>query len=484
MSAATLIYPHQLFKQHPAIAQNRIVYLVEEPLILTFNPIHNAKLVLHKLSMDAYQQLLVEKGLRVKRLSLDNIASTNDAFNHLKTDKISEIHVADTTDYYLENALETSGLTRISYDSPYFLLTKQEASSRYRNSNKFMANFYKQLRKDMDILMQGGRPLGGKWSFDEDNRKKIPKSKEIPQDIQFTNSSNIDAAAKWASAQNAERYGDAVCWLPYTHEGAEQYLQSFFEQRFNEFGTYEDAMTTRGTRLWHSAISPLLNIGLLTPKQVIDRCLDYAQHNHVPLNSLEGFVRQIIGWREFIRASYEADGVHMRNRNFWAHTRKLPQTFWTAKTDLPPVDLAIQNALKHGYNHHIERLMVMGNIMLLSEVHPNEVYRWFMAMYIDAYDWVMVPNVYGMSQFADGGSFATKPYISSANYIKKMSDYGGGEWEKTWTGLYWHFINKHIDVFKSNHRLSMMPRLLARMSPETRQAHFQHAQRFFEQFRK
>jgi deoxyribodipyrimidine photolyase-related protein len=224
----------------------------------------------------------------------------------------------------------------------------------------------------------------------------------------------------------------------------------------------------------------LLNIGLLTPQYVLDKAISYANEHNVPMNSLEGFVRQILGWREFIRASYEVDGNKMRQQNFFKHTRSLPAAYWDGTTGLAPVDHAINNALQYGYNHHIERLMVMGNVMLLSQIDPHDVYRWFMGMYIDAYDWVMVPNVYGMSQFADGGSFATKPYISGANYIKKMSDYKTGDWEQTWTALYWNFINTHLDVFKSNHRMSMMPRLLEKMDPDTREQHFETAKLYFQ----
>jgi deoxyribodipyrimidine photolyase-related protein len=239
-------------------------------------------------------------------------------------------------------------------------------------------------------------------------------------------------------------------------------------------------MTTAGVRLWHSAISPLMNIGLLTPKQVLDEAIVYAESEDVPMNSLEGFVRQIIGWREFIRASYECDGGKMRNKNFFTHKNQLPNSYWDGTTDIEPVDHVIRTALTYGYTHHIDRLMVMGNFMLLSQLHPDEVYRWFMGMYLDAYDWVMVSNVYGMSQFADGGSFATKPYISGSNYIKKMSDYKKGDWEDIWTALYWNFIADHRPVFEKNHRLSMMPKMLDRMSDEKREAHGERAKSYLE----
>lgn len=482
MTSATLIYPHQLFQAHPALCKTHPVYLIEEPLLLSYNPIHKAKLVLHKLSMDAYQRWLESSGYDVHRITLESHSHTHSVFEKLSADGIEHIHVADTVDHYLEKVLAQAeikhGLKRVWYETPYFLLEKHDALTRFEQSKKFMANFYKQLRKDWFILMDGDQPRGGKWSFDEDNRKKIPKTETLPEDIRIYANEEVNNAMAWAESVDVESYGDTVCWLPYTFEGAERYLQAFLETRFEKFGPYEDAITKRGVRLWHSTLSPLLNIGLLTPKHVLDAALAYADEHEVPLNSLEGFVRQIIGWREFIRASYEADGSHMRTRNFWAHSRKLKPAFWTGETGIVPVDHAVKTALAFGFNHHIDRLMVMGNVMLLSETDPDEVYRWFMGMYLDAYDWVMVPNVYGMSQFADGGSFATKPYISGSNYIKKMSDHKGGDWEKVLTGLYWHFINKHLSMFKSNHRLSMMPRLLERMKPETRKAHFEQATAF------
>ena len=480
MSKATLIYPHQLFKNNPAIDVARKVYLIEEPLLLSYNPIHKAKLVLHKLSMDYYQTHLKDQGYTVERIAITDHKTTSSIFDYLSGQGITEIHVIDTVDYYLEKAISSSGLSRVWYDSPNFLLEKKEAIERFRKSKKFMANYYKTLRKDMNILMDGDQPTGGKWSFDEDNRKKIPKNIAIPEEPEFDESDIVSDAASWANTVECESYGDACCWLPYTHEGAQQYLNSFFQQRFENFGAYEDALTTRGTRLWHSALSPLLNIGLLSPLDIINKALEYASNSAVPLNSLEGFIRQIMGWREFIRASYEVDGVAMRTQNFWNHKRVLPSSFWLATTDVSPLDHSIKTALKYGYNHHIERLMIMGNFMLLAQVRPDDVYKWFMSMYLDAYDWVMVPNVYGMSQFSDGGSFATKPYISGANYIKKMSDYKGGDWEGLWTGLYWNFIQSNIDVFKSNHRLSMMPRLLERMNADTRMKHFQAAESYLQ----
>ncbi len=476
MKEATIVYPHQLFADSPALNSSRPVFLVEESLILTHNPIHTQKLMFHKLSLDAYQEKLREEGFNVKLLTIKEHPTSASVFTRLQQDGVEKMHIVDTTDNYLEQAIAESGLERVWYDSPLFILPKGEAIERYQKSKRLMASFYKQLRQDKNILLdENGDPTGGQWSFDADNRHKLSKDISLPNDIEHYKNDEITQAEDWVKNVAAEQYGENGCWLPYTHKDAQGWLQVFLQDRLADFGTYEDALTQRSVRVFHSALSPLLNVGLLTPQEILDEALVYAKENNTPLNSIEGFVRQILGWREFIRAAYECDGVTMRSKNFWKHTRPLPKDFWSGTTGLIPLDSSINRALSYGYNHHIERLMVLGNFMLLSQIDPDEVYRWFMGMYVDAYDWVMVPNVYGMSQFADGGSFATKPYISGSNYIKKMSDYpkGTGEqnWEDVWTALYWNFIATHIDFFKSNHRLSMMPRLLEKMDIEKKRTH-------------
>jgi deoxyribodipyrimidine photolyase-related protein len=479
---ATLIYPHQLFPivEHPALAVGRMVYLIEEPLILTHNPIHRAKLILHRLTMQTYAEALTTAGFFVRYIELIDHPTTESVFVRLQADGVTTIHVVDTTDDYLEQTLadaqKTYGLLRVRYESPLFLLTKVDAMERYTRSRRHMANFYKKLREDTDILMDDDEPIGGQWSFDADNRQKLPKSMNLPPDITpFPVTRAITAAMTWTESVPAEKYGEAVVYLPTDHAGAQTFLAEFLNTRFAAFGPYEDAIDTTHTRLYHSLLTPIMNIGLLTPRYVIDTTLTYAKEHEVPIASLEGFIRQIIGWREFIRASYEVDGRTLRKQNFFNHTRLLPSSWWNGTTGLLPLDTTISRALAYGYTHHIERLMVAGNLMLLSGTHPNDTYRWFMGMYIDAYDWVMVPNVYGMSQFADGGSFATKPYISGAAYIKKMSHYPKGNWEATWTALYWHFIATHKSVFEKNHRLAMMPRLWDKMSPEIQQEHLKKA---------
>ena len=210
---------------------------------------------------------------------------------------------------------------------------------------------------------------------------------------------------------------------PSCFESSKDWLQQFFEYRFFEFGDYEDAILIENSILNHSLLTPMLNVGLIEPKEIIDECLYYAKSHNIPINSTEGFVRQILGWREFIRGIYIIKGNEERTKNFWKFKKKIPQSFYNGSTGIDPIDHTIKKLLRTGYCNHIERLMILGNFMFLCEFDPDDVHRWFMELFIDSYDWVMVPNVYGMSQFSDGGIMASKPYISSSNYIIKMSNY-------------------------------------------------------------
>ena len=222
----------------------------------------------------------------------------------------------------------------------------------------------------------------------------------------------------------------------------------------------------------------MLNVGLLTPIEILDQAVAYANKNKIPLNSCEGFIRQILGWREFIRGVYQTKGTQERTTNFWKLKRKIPKSFWNGTTGIAPIDITIKKVLATGYCHHIERLMVLGNFMLLCEFDPDEVYRWFMELFIDAYDWVMVPNIYGMSQFADGGLMATKPYISGSNYLMKMSDYEKGDWQFIWDGLFWRFMHVHRDFFLKNPRLGMLIKTFDKMPVAKQQQHLERAEKY------
>ncbi len=341
----------------------------------------------------------------------------------------------------------------------------------------FFTDFYIQQRKRLGCLLDGnGKPAGGKWTFDTENRKKLPKGTRVPKLWKPGERDSVGEARRYVHQHFPNAVGDdAGFWFPVTHQDARRWLKNFLDHRFEDFGIYEDAIAAEETTLFHSVLTPMLNIGLITPAEVIESAL--SKIDDVPMNSLEGFIRQVIGWREFVRMIYLHQGRRQRTHNFWGFKRSLPKSFYDGTTGIDPLDQVIRRVLKHAYSHHIERLMVLGNFMLLCEINPHHVYRWFMELYVDAYDWVMVPNVYGMSQFADGGLMTTKPYISGSSYVLRMSDFKKGDWCPVWDALYWRFIHNHREFFAGNPRMSVMVKQLDKMGDKLK-THLTNADRF------
>jgi deoxyribodipyrimidine photolyase-related protein len=481
---AGLIFPHQLFEEQPVISDGVIVYLVEEYMYFRQYPFHKRKIAFHRSSMKQYESWLLTQNVAVKYISsTEESSDIRQLIPYLKAIGITEISYVDTTDFLLEKRIartcEAEGIQTAKFASPMFLNDIDSLASKYAAKKKlFQADFYKQQRIQREILLEGNQlPLGGKWSFDEENRSKFPKNGLVPKlEIPGLDEHDLEAMA-YTERHFSSNPGklEGRIHYPTTFRGAKDWLQTFFEERFADFGTYEDAIVKDELVLHHSVLTPMLNVGLLTPQFVLDEALKFAFKHHIPMNSLEGFVRQIMGWREFIRMVYELKGVEERTRNYWGFKRKIPASFWNGTTGIAPIDETIQKLLETGYCHHIERLMVLGNFMLLCEFDPNEVYEWFMVFFIDAYDWVMVPNVYGMTQFADGGMMSTKPYISGSNYLMKMSDYKKGEWQQIWDGLFWHFMDKQRNFFLSNPRLGMLIHTFDKMPIEKREAHLTNA---------
>lgn len=479
-----LIYPNQLFAEHPALAAKRAVWLIEDPLFFGNDArwpmaMHKQKLMLHRASMKAYAEELVAAGHRVRYV---------DAHEKIKLpEKVRHIHVADPADDVLSRRIrrlaEKYGATLTVHPSPNFLSPPEFLAAHIASRKKpFMAKFYEAQRKRMNLLLEpDGTPVGGKWSFDTENRAKLPKNHVPPPEPHVSQNAHVREAADYVSKKFAGNPGSTgrFRW-PATRQDAELWLDCFIDGRLGSFGIYEDAISTEHATIYHSAITPALNSGLLDPADVVRRVM--ARANDVPLNSLEGFIRQVIGWREFMHGIYRHRGVEIRNGNFWNFDRPMPAAFYDGTTGIPPVDRVIRQLLDDGWCHHIERLMVMGNFMLLCRIRPDDVYRWFMEMFVDSYDWVMVPNVYGMSQFADGGTFTTKPYLSGSNYILKMSDEARGPWCEIWDGLFWTFIGDHLPFFLKNPRLSMMARSWERLKPDKKSAHRMAADGFLGQW--
>ncbi len=501
---ALLLYPHQLFLQLPTtlkLPAQAPVFLLEDPLFFEDSQyparFHVQRLLFHRLSMQRFQQALQAHGYTVELLPCGpDLYERLQA--RLQAHGVTALCVPEPSDDVLVRRLnawcQRQNWLLTYLDSPGFLNTFDAVQAAFSGKKYSQTSFYIAQRKARGILLHDdGAPRGGKWSFDPENRKRLPKGHRVPP---LPAPVDLDTAAVQVCFEGVVRdfpkaLGQAAfkaeCFLyPTTHAGAEAWLQDFLRQRLAAFGDFEDAISQQEAYLYHSLLSPLLNTGLLTPQQVLESALDYAagaeaEGRPVPLNALEGFVRQIVGWREYMRALYLREGVHIRNQNFWGHIHPMPEALYTGTTGLLPVDHVIQKLQRTAYAHHIERLMILGNFMCLCEIHPMAVYTWFMEYFIDAYDWVMVPNVYSMSQFADGGLLTTKPYISGSNYLRKMGDYPKGEWCDLWDSLYWRFIHKHQAFFAQNYRLRMMVSHLQRMGDDKLQAHLQRANGYLAQ---
>ena len=488
MREVCVIFPHQLFKAHPALALNRPVFLIEELLLFKQYRFHQKKIMLHRASMKTYEKYLQGLGHDVHYIEATETGSDiRELIKQLSTEQVSNIHLAEVVDEWLEKRLGESckiyGMDVKTYTSPNFLNTLNGVKPYFdKKKTYFQTGFYIDQRKQRDILLTPTKePEGGKWSYDADNRMKFPAKATVPRMIVEEENDSVREARTYVELNFGGHYGkNDDFFYPTDFDGAEKWLEHFISQRLEKFGIYEDAIVAKEDLLHHSLLSPLLNIGLLTPQQVVDKVMEGSAIHHIPLNSLEGFIRQIIGWREFIRIVYEREGNVQRNKNYWGFKRKIPPSFWTGTTGIDPIDATIKKILQTGYCHHIERLMVLGNFMLLCEFDPNEVYVWFMELFIDSYDWVMVPNVYGMTQFADGGLMTTKPYISGSNYILKMSDYKKGDWCQVWDGLFWRFMHVHRDFFQQNPRLGMLVGTFDKMPADKQETHLKNADKFLQ----
>ncbi|MFM1771865.1 MAG: hypothetical protein RLZZ71_1007 [Bacteroidota bacterium] len=475
-----LVFPHQLFEDHELFRSCDEIFLIEEPLFFSQYKFHKKKIILHRASMKAFLEEQSNATSNWHYIAHDE-ASSLQIENKLKSLGVTELKWIDTVDFNLEKKIRQWAkrleVKELRFESPNFYNSEAELREYFSLKKFFLNDFYIHERKKRKILLEPfGEPIGGKWTFDTENRAKAPKGMEFPKPFVSSPNDFVVEATRYAEEHFSDHVGNAEDFVyAVTRKEAKAALHYFIQHKINEYGTYQDAIVPREAWLFHSVISPYLNIGLLSPQE----CVQAALNSNAGMNNVEGFVRQVLGWREFIRAVYVLKGVEERNSNFLQHDRKLPNGFWDGNTGIRPIDDCLEGLLQNAYSHHIERLMLLGNFMLLSEVHPHEVYEWFMTFYIDAYDWVMVPNVYGMSQFADGGLMSTKPYMSGSNYIFKMSNYKKGEpWEKIWDALFWNFIERNTPFLSRNYRLSMMVSLLNKMDEQKKQGHLALAQSF------
>lgn len=376
-------------------------------------------------------------------------------------------------------------------DTEHFYTTRTEFSEFFAGKKQFLLeSFYRNMRKKHDVLMLADKPEGDKWNFDSDNRKKIPANHTVITPLLFHRdvSNLVEMIHKHGVQTIGEVDGKQFLW-PVTRNESLELLDFFVAYCLPLFGTFQDAMTPDAWSVYHSRLSFALNVKLISPKEVIEKVIQaYRENKAVALNQVEGFVRQILGWREYMRGMYWMQMPDYASLNYFGHENKLPNWYWTGETKMKCLSHSIQQSLQFSYAHHIQRLMVTGNFALLAGIHPDEVDQWYLGMYIDAIEWVEITNTRGMSQFADGGIVGTKPYVSSANYIDKMGTYCTkchynskekvGEKACPFNSLYWNFYAKNENLLRSNPRIGMAYVTLDKMQPEAKAALLQQAEKY------
>ena len=457
MESYFLIFPIHLFKDIKKLEKKK-VYLIEEPRFFIDFKYHKLKIAYHRATMKSYYDYLKLNKIDVIYIEF------NENINKIYSDMNKNIvFTYDLCDNVLKNKLKKYIPNIIVEETLNFLvnekLLKDNLHLFYKKKYNHK-NFYKWQRERLNILIdKDGNPKGGKWSFDSENRKKLPQDINIPKikDIysKYNNLNEyINEAKNYTIKHFKNNYGSLDYFIyPIDHNTSKEWLIFFLKDKFENFGKYEDAESERDPFLFHSVLTPMMNIGLLTDTEVIDITLKYE--NKIPISSFEGFVRQIIGWRNYIYTIYLLEGDKMKNMNFFNHKNKINNNIlWEGNTEIIPIDNIIKKIVNFGYAHHIERLMYLGNYLLICMINPNDIYKIFMEWTIDAYEWVMIPNVYSMSQFADEGLMMSRPYISSSNYILKMSDYKEASWCKIYDALYYNFINTHEEYLASNYATS------------------------------
>ncbi len=491
MKTLRLILGDQLNHNHSWFQKTdeNVIYLMAEMRQETdYLKHHIQKVVAFFLSMRNFASHLKSKNHQVVYFEIDDAknpqhleALIQQTIEHYSIQKF-EYQLPDEfrLDKQLNQICQNLSVTTEVFDTEHFYTTRTELAEFFEEKKLLlMENFYRMMRKKHDVLMVGNNPVGNQWNFDHDNRKKykgevpIPKAKIFPKNVEKVIHQLEKMEVKTFGSIDAEKFN----W-PTSREECLEQLHYFCHHLLKHFGDYEDAMHTEEKFLFHSRLSFAMNSKMLSPKEVIEQVVQYyhQNENQITLSQVEGFVRQILGWREYVRGIYWKEMPNYANMNSLENHNTLPDFYWTGKTKMNCMQKAISQSLEEAYAHHIQRLMIIGNFSLLTQMHPDEVDAWYLGVYIDAIEWVEMPNTRGMSQYADGGILATKPYVSSGSYINKMSNYCGschynvkdklGEKACPFNSLYWNFLDDKKEHFKNNQRMAMMLNLLHKIPAE------------------
>lgn len=489
-----LVLGDQLNIQHSwfKTTDNQVTYVLMEMRQETDYVVHHIqKVVAFFGAMRQFGQSLVQQGHRVHYLKIEDPKNRQDLSRNLQyllgTLKAQSFAYQAPDEYRLDQQLKgfctTLKIPNRCVDTEHFLTDRDELADFFAGKKQMiMEYFYRMMRKKFQVLMNGDQPEGGQWNFDKSNRNKWKGTPVIPAPYK---NKTVDIEALHQTVLDAQiptigRFDAATFNYPLNREEALLQLRYFCEHLLLHFGDYQDAMHTDETDLFHARISFALNVKMLHPLEVINTVIAYYRKHptKIQLTQVEGFVRQVLGWREYIRGIYWKEMPAYQQKNKLQNNNPLPDFYWTGNTRMNCLKNAIQNSLDNAYAHHIQRLMITGNFALLAQIHPDEVDRWYLGIYADAIEWVQLPNTRGMSQWADGGIVATKPYVSAASYISKMSNYCDtctydkkkrvGDNACPFNSLYWHFLDDKKEHFSKNNRMAMMLRLVEKIPAEER----------------
>lgn len=493
MAALRLVIGDQLSDDLSALADigpGDTVLMAEVADEATYVRHHKQKIVLVLAAMRAFAERLRKSGHTVRYVALDDPDNTGSIAGEI------ERAVAETGcdrlirtrcgEWRLEQALnavaERLGVPVEAREDSRFICPSGRFQTWAQGKRQLrMEFFYREMRRETGLLMEGDRPEGGEWNYDAENRKKLPAGTAAPRRTRFPPGETTRAVMALVESRFPDHFGDLGTFdWPVTHDEADAALSHFLADILPSFGDWQDAMARGEAFLWHSLVSTSLNLGLLDPLDVCRRAEAEYRKGRVPLNAVEGFIRQILGWREFVRGVYWLKVPEYRKRNALDADRSLPWFYWSGETDMACVADVVSQTRRHAYAHHIQRLMVTGNLAMLLGVHPDEVDDWYMVVFADAYEWVEMPNTRGMATYADGGTVGSKPYAASGAYIDRMSDYcagcvydvkaKSGEGACPFNRLYWGFLERNRKVLRDNPRLAMPYRTLDKWPDERRAA--------------
>lgn len=445
---------------------------------------HPKKIALIFAAMRKFAHALEQDGWTVAYTQLDDTDNAGSIVGELlrraAQTGASEVLATEPGEWRLIDKLKYAPLKVHLLPDDRFLATHAEFEAWAEGRKALrMEYFYREMRRKTGLLMEGDQPAGGKWNFDHDNRKAAPEDVTVDGPLRFDPDATTREVLELVQARFGDNFGALEpFWFATTRAEALQALDHFIANALPRFGDYQDAMLNENEFLYHAILSPYLNIGLLNVTEICEAAANAYASGHAPINAAEGFIRQIIGWSEYVRGIYFLEGPDYTARNILGHDRDLPWFYWGGETRMNCVAKAVGQTRTQAYAHHIQRLMVTGNFALLAGIDPAQVHEWYLAVYADAFEWVEAPNTIGMSQFADGGVIASKPYVSSGAYINRMSDHckschysvsaKTGDTACPFNLLYWHFLDRHRDRFSNNPRMGNMYRTWDRMDADKR----------------